>query len=344
MEAVSNMYLTSVTAGTTSLTINFYAYDPYSIYGVICFDIVDVTDPDNVVKTVYADPSETSITVSDLDPDTTYSIKMYYVDDLDEVVQRDFMRATTSDENASMTITAITENTVTFTLYLDEDVNYKSATVTLYDVSGSANFVVGELTVSGSSNLKAAKSDDGLSGLTVTIDTSNASQITTFQGSLVALGLNVVYTNGTESSSEIAWVRTANPYESEASTAVTTSLVEELISTVNELQARITALEGNASADAGSTSSDDSGSSSSNESSGSSGSSAASTTSSGSSAAATGSSESSASTGNSTESAAEGTDSGSESSGSESEESAGSSADGDASSETNTSGSGKNLE
>ena len=251
MEARSNMYMNSVVSGTTSLTLNFSIYDPYGIYGVAHFYVEQANTDDQAGserKVVSVSSSERSVTVQDLNPDTAYTVEMGYFNDVGEWVTMDYMRVTTSNESAAMTINGVTENSVEYTLYLDEDVSYESATISLYqDAVGYTAFSpTMTTTIDSQTALDRAKSADGLSGQTLTLDSGTFST----NIHMIRLVLDVTYTDGS-SRSALASVRVKNPLESSDADSGSTSSysIEGLLQTISDLQTRLSALEGRAVSD-----------------------------------------------------------------------------------------------
>ncbi|MCC8162254.1 MAG: hypothetical protein LIO86_03565 [Lachnospiraceae bacterium] len=237
MEARSNMYIKSVVSGTSTLTLNFSIYDPYSYYGVAQFYITEANTDDEDANTIAlsADPSETTLVVQGLKPDTGYTIQMGYVDEAEGFILIDFMRAYTGSESTALTITAITENSVTFTLYLDEDVTYSSATVNLYD--GSDTTPVGTLAITDQASISQAQSADGLTGQVVTISTDGQ----TFSSEFVKLSLTVTYSDGSQS---VGLASVRGQYGSSTGTAAASVSYAEVLQELYSLRAMVYSLTG----------------------------------------------------------------------------------------------------
>ena len=119
-----NISLNGLNAGTTFIEINYTVTDPENQYNVVYAIITG----NNFVKTISLDKNANTYRVTELEPNTNYTVEMgykiIYSDSSVEEVKQDIMTARTLIPNEELKITRVSLTKIYYSLKLDHDYVY----------------------------------------------------------------------------------------------------------------------------------------------------------------------------------------------------------------------------
>ncbi|MFI3173031.1 MAG: hypothetical protein R3Y58_11795 [Eubacteriales bacterium] len=207
------LYFENASIGTNSATLTYDVIDSYGELGIIWLKVLE-SDGETLNNMCPLDSVGGQVTVSNLVPGTYYYFVLGYSnsdetvsDDPDIVgfVSTDELKLSTEYPDTTITITNISETSISFTLRLDSEYKPSSCNITVLDGSTNAEY---SSTAMSSANINAAVSDSGWNGV---ITFNSADDLKSI--SVIKLGITDI-NYGTSVTSRDVYVLVSNPFYS----------------------------------------------------------------------------------------------------------------------------------
>lgn len=136
------MYIRNVRSYPAALEVSYRVEDPLMYYGVVRLKSEQVTYDSKTVEgteeTYDLDPSDTEITLRDLEEDSKYKLTLYYLDETGNRVVMDVAYGFTSNHSIDLTVDKISKDYITFRADFDEDLGLTYQSAELYYEQGGA--------------------------------------------------------------------------------------------------------------------------------------------------------------------------------------------------------------
>lgn len=142
MNGRQTMYIRNVRSYPAALEVSYKVEDPLMYYGVVRLKSEQVTYDSKIVEeteeTYDLDPSDTEITLRDLEEDSKYKLTLYYLDEAGNRVVMDVAYGFTSNHSIDLTVDKISKDYITFRADFDEDLDLSYQSAELYYEQGGA--------------------------------------------------------------------------------------------------------------------------------------------------------------------------------------------------------------
>lgn len=130
---VKSINLRQITAGSTSLDIDYYISDPENKYQTV---YLEIESSNGYSEYISLDKSKTSYRVTGLEPNTEYKVSLRYkeISEENEIVDgiEDVLSISTLGINATIEITKISTNKIYFKFKMDNNYVFDSAVLNIY--------------------------------------------------------------------------------------------------------------------------------------------------------------------------------------------------------------------
>ena len=135
INSTKNTSVIRVSAGLSSISVDYVIYDPSNQYQDVYVEIVEANNTDNK-STVSLSKNDTNLTISDLSYDTLYYLyfRYTYYNDSNELTETTFdsIDVSTKTPSISLTVTKVTQDKIYYKVDLDNYYNIVGGRITLY--------------------------------------------------------------------------------------------------------------------------------------------------------------------------------------------------------------------